>query len=136
MSTRREAMRFLVVGGITVCVDLAAYRLLLWAGMGLSLAKALGFTAGTVFAYFANKTFTFDRAPGGLRRFAIFCAVYGTTLLVNVGLNAAVVEVLGRSELGLGAAFLCATGTSATLNFIGMKHLVFRRSPAAVEPAA
>ncbi len=50
-----------------------------------------------------------------------------TTLAVNVAVNAGVVWLLGAGRLGLVAGFLVATGLSATLNFLGMKFLVFSR---------
>jgi putative flippase GtrA len=120
---RRELAVFLVVGLMTVLVDLAVYRTVLVAGMGsVALAKATGFLAGTLFAYFANKAWTFGHArpaPGSALRFVL---VYGATLLANVSVNASVLS------LGAGTmfAFLAATGVSAALNFAGMKFLVFR----------
>jgi putative flippase GtrA len=121
---RKELGRFLIVGSITVAIDLASYRLLLLLGVDISIAKGLGFAIGTVFAYFANRLWTFT-AEGGYRRFLVFCALYLTTLAINVGANDLVVWLLGRDELALAAAFLVATGISATLNFMGMKFLVF-----------
>jgi putative flippase GtrA len=56
----------------------------------------------------------------------MFMALYLTTLLINVGINSGVITALGDAELVLLLAFLAATGTSATLNFIGMRMIVFR----------
>ncbi len=120
---RRELAVFVVVGLLTVLVDLTVYRTTLAAGVGsVAAAKAAGFLAGTVFAYFANKAWTFGHArpaPGSALRFAL---VYGATLLANVSVNAGVLALGAGTML----AFLAATGVSATLNFAGMKFLVFR----------
>lgn len=128
---RRELARFLVVGSLTVLVDLIAYRSVLASGLAaVAAAKAAGFLAGTVFAYFANRAWTFghaDAAPGSALRFAL---VYCATLLANVAVNAAVLA----QGTGTTPAFLAATAVSAVLNFAGMKYLVFR-SPDSTEPA-
>lgn len=125
---RRELAVFLVVGSLTVLVDLLVYRGALAAGLGsVAVAKAAGFLCGTAFAYFANKAWTFGHnrvAAGSALRFVL---VYGMTLLANVAVNAAALS------LGAGAApaFLAATAVSAALNFAGMKFLVFRATASA-----
>lgn len=119
---RREAAIFLVVGSLTVLVDLVVYRGLLGTGvLGVDPAKGAGFLAGTVFSYFANRAFTFGR-PGSPLRFAL---VYGATLLANVGINSGALAMGAHQAI----AFLAATGVSAILNFAGMKLFVFGHSP-------
>jgi len=55
-----------------------------------------------------------------------FGLVYGTNLGVNVGANATVLLLLPLIyPWRLDLAFLIATGTSAALNFMGMKWLAF-----------
>jgi putative flippase GtrA len=121
-----QLRRFLMVGGTTVLVDLLTYAALLWAGMAVAPAKGIGFVTGTVYAYFANRSFTFA-THGSTARFTGFAVLYTVTLAVNVGVNSAVIE-LGAGSMFTAAAFLIATGTSATLNFLGMKFLIFRSS--------
>lgn len=124
---RRELPAFLVVGGTTVLVDYLSYRMLSFAGMQpVALAKALGFIAGTLFAYLANRYVTFlaHRQPvlGTLWRFGI---LYTLTLAVNVLLNDWLLRVLPPLAGPVTVAFVGATAASAALNFIGMKHFVF-----------
>ena len=90
------------------------------------VAKGIGFTTGTIFAYFANRLWTFAGAKGGRTVFAMFVGLYVSTLIINVGVNSGVIAFLGEEELFLTLAFLTATGASATLNFIGMRLIVFR----------
>ena len=125
MSTARQARRFLVVGTTTVGIDLASYSLCLALGLAIDPAKGIGFVTGTIFAYLANRHWTFS-PEGGLARMAVFALLYLSTLAINVGANAAIIWALGGGRVSLGAAFLVATGLSATLNFLGMKFLVFR----------
>jgi len=120
-----QASRFLVAGFTTVAIDFTVYRLLVLLSTQLDIAKALGFLAGTVFAYYANRLWTFA-APGGSRRFLAFLLLYLTTLVINTAANASVLALFDRSETVLILAFLFATAVSATMNFLGMKWIVFR----------
>jgi putative flippase GtrA len=122
-----ELGRFLIVGLTTVAIDFTVYRLLLATGLVVGLAKTAGFIAGTVFAYFANKKWTFGVQRTGVDAIeaARFAAVYAVSLAANVTTNGVVLHFLPSIVL----AFLVATGVSATMNFLGMKFLVFRETP-------
>jgi putative flippase GtrA len=125
---RRELAVFLVVGVTTVLIDYGTYRGLAWGGVAVDVAKATSFLIGTVFAYVANKAWTFGHtrhAPGSLWRFAL---LYALTLGANVLINATALRALADSLFAVQAAFLLATGTSAILNFLGMKFFVFQNA--------
>jgi putative flippase GtrA len=127
MRQRAVIGRFLVVGITAVLIDFGAYRGLLALGVDIDVSKAVGFVAGAVFGYVVNRDWTFQAAggPGVIIR---FIALYAASLLLNVGVNAAVLAILPAGELARAVAFLIATGASATSNFCGMKWLVFTRS--------
>ena len=55
----------------------------------------------------------------------IYCCLW-RDLGVNVGLNSSVLALLGYDQIDTILAFLVATAASATLNFLGMKFLVFK----------
>jgi putative flippase GtrA len=127
---KRELLLFLVIGSLTVLIDFLAYRGLVWGeSMGINTAKATGFLIGTVFAYFANRIWTFGKAEHAAGSAWRFIVLYAVTLGSNVLLNAAVLMLLGKSEWVIQLAFFMATGVSAVLNFIGMKWFVFTRKP-------
>jgi putative flippase GtrA len=92
---RRELAIFLVVGTLTVMIDFLTYRGLIWAQLlGVDSAKGLGFLIGTVFAYFANRFWTFGHkahAVGSAWRFII---LYSLTLTANVLVNAFLISCL------------------------------------------
>jgi putative flippase GtrA len=123
----RELSVFIIVGTLTVIVDFLAYRgIALSEIFGVELAKAFGFIIGTIFAYFANRFWTFAHKPkvsGSAWRFAI---LYSITLAINVLINSTSLTLLPQSNITMHAAFLLATGTSAALNFTGMKFYVFK----------
>lgn len=132
---KRELFRFLIVGSLTVLVDLIAYRGLLWFEiLNVDMAKGVGFIAGTVFAYFANRLWTFGghpHAPGSAGRFVV---LYAITLGANVLVNAVLLKQFAIHAYAISLAFLMATAISAAINFLGMKFFVFK-SPKSSEMA-
>lgn len=121
----RQLSRFLLVGATTVLVDFFAYSTLLAVSVPVDPAKAAGFLTGTLFAWFANRLWTFS-AAGGIGRFVRFLALYGATLTLNVLVNGAIHAALDGGEVAVATAFLVATAISASVNFAGMKYLVFK----------
>ena len=128
---KRELVIFLIVGASTVLVDFMTYRgLIQFQVMEVDMAKAAGFLVGTLFAYFANRFWSFGHnphVPGSVWRFS---ALYASTLGANVLTNALVLKLLADMAIAIQLAFLLATGVSACLNFLGMKLFVFKPIPA------
>ncbi len=124
---KREAFIFLFVGSATVLTDLVVYNLLLLSmAIGTNVAKGIGFVAGLLLSYVANKNLTFGHTshqPGSLGR---YLTIYAVTLSINVVVNAAMLEILTNWSHAITSAFMIATGASAALNFLGMKYFVFR----------
>jgi len=124
---KREFGIFLIVGSLTVLIDFCAYRSLVWLGVtGIEIAKTVGFLLGTLFAYFANRFWTFgdkSHVAGSLWRFA---TLYGVTLFANVLVNSLALILFVDAIASVHLAFLFATGISAALNFLGMKLFVFK----------
>ena len=128
---KRELAIFLIVGVSTVLVDFISYRGLIgFQVMEVDMAKAAGFLVGTLFAYFANRFWTFGHnphVPGSVWRFS---ALYASTLGANVLTTALVLKLLADMAIAIQLAFLLATVVSACLNFLGMKLFVFKPIPA------
>ncbi len=124
---KRELVIFMIVGASTVLVDFITYRGLIdFQVMEVDMAKATGFLVGTLFAYFANRFWTFGQKshkPGSAWRFS---ALYASTLGANVLINALALKLLADMASAFQLAFLLATGVSAALNFLGMKFFVFK----------
>jgi putative flippase GtrA len=124
---KRELLIFLIVGLLTVLVDFVSYHGLVGSALiPVNAAKAAAFLAGSLFAYFANRFWTFGHVAqrtGNAWRFAV---LYGATLSSNVLVNALVLTMLVGVEGSIQLAFLAATSVSACLNFLGMKLFVFK----------
>ena len=125
----RQARRFVVVGGLAAVLDYGSYRLLLLLDMPIDPAKAVGFVLGTTLSYLLNRSWTFE-AAGRAHVVGRFVALYATTLAVNVGVNAAGVRLLDGVTGRITIAWLVAQGVASTLNFLGMRYLVFAPRPA------
>jgi len=130
---KRELVIFLAVGLLTVAIDFLLYRGLIYLNLfgldSVNLAKGLSFIGGTIFAYFANRFWTFNQQTTGSGSVVRFSLVYLIGLLANIAINHLSIAWLSNfisiPEYTLLLAFLLATGVSATLNFIGMKFFVF-----------
>ena len=124
---KRELAIFLVVGTSTVLVDFISYRGLIgFQVMEVDMAKATGFLVGTLFAYFANRYLTFGNKSHFSNSVWRFSALYASTLVANVLINALLLNLLADVAFAIQFAFLLATGITACLNFLGMKLYVFR----------
>ncbi|MGH3485271.1 MAG: GtrA family protein [Nocardioidaceae bacterium] len=128
----RQARRFVVVGGLAALLDYGSYRLLLLADVAIDPAKAVGFVLGTTLSYLLNRSWTFG-AAGRAHVVGRFVALYATTLVVNVAVNAACVRLLDGVPGRITIAWLIAQGVASALNFAGMRYLVFPAPPAATE---
>jgi putative flippase GtrA len=98
--------------------------------MEVDMAKATGFLVGTLFAYFANRFWTYGHKPHVPGSAWQFSALYTSMLGANVLINALALRLLADVAAAIQLAFLLATGVSACLNFLGMKLFVFKPIPA------
>ena len=111
---------------MTALVDFISYRGLVWAQLlSVDSAKAAGFLIGTLCAYFANQRWTFERRVRSHQRLLRFMALYTVSLMVNIYVNARLLEMLQGLRAAVPIAFVIATCISACMNFIGMKFFVF-----------
>ncbi|MBF0508714.1 MAG: GtrA family protein [Deltaproteobacteria bacterium] len=135
----REMIRFIVSGCSAVATDMGSYYFLIRI-LSYSPAKAISFILGTIVAYLLGKYWTFEQPARSLGEVVRFLLLYLATLGVNVGVNELVLifypKIVAVTYLkmipitypkAVVVAFFMATGTSATLNFIGQKWWVFKR---------
>jgi putative flippase GtrA len=122
-----QLTRFVAVGAVSALVDFGVYHGLLALDVWVHGAKAIGFILGTTTAYLLNRRFTFATSDGGRKRFAGFVLLYGTTFVVNVGMNALMLAVLPQLSLRVSLAWLIAQGTATVINFVMLRMVVFRR---------
>ena len=119
---RKRILRFCVVGGISTGADYLLYRLLLNWGLGALPAKACSMFTVLLFAYFANKHWSFRAGGTGDRwevlRFAVCQAI-------NIAVNALVNHLLVTLTGSINLSFVIATGVAAAVNYLLQRYWVF-----------
>lgn len=118
---KKELLRFLVGGGSAVATDYLVYKILLYAGINMSVSKATSYVCGAVVGFVINKLWTFE-SKGFIRMEVVrYIILYMVSACVNAGVNRLVMFGFNIQML----AFLCATGVSTVVNFLGQKFFVF-----------
>lgn len=134
-STKQQLLRFIIAGCCAVGTDCLLYYILSQY-INFSIAKGISFLVGTIAAYILNKYYTFEQTTKSKKEIIKFFILYLSTLIANVGVNklsfiilpCILKFILNTNEYKIVKlfAFLCATGTSTILNFIGQKFWVFK----------
>lgn len=119
---QKELFRFVVAGVSAVATDLLTYILLL-NFLAVDISKGISFLLGTALSYLVNKFWTFEQKTKSFSEVLKFGVLYGLTLCINIYANKLVIDYTDMVLL----AFLCATGLSTVLNFIGQKWWVFKK---------
>ena len=118
----KEILKFLVGGGSAVVVD-ALFYAILKAYIDFSVAKAISYILGAFVGFIINKLWTFESKKFKAAEIYKYIILYACSALANTGVNKFVIWVIPSTVF----AFLCATGTSTVMNFLGQKFLVFRK---------
>lgn len=120
---KKEFIWFLIAGFSAVFTDLSTYyglKIIL----PIPLAKGFSFILGSIVAFIINKYKTFEKVEFSGLEILQFAALYTSTLAANVAVNFLVLVFFPK---WIFLAFLCATGTSTVLNYIGQKFWVFKK---------
>jgi putative flippase GtrA len=130
---KRELVLFSIIGLLTVAIDFFIYLSIIFLDiLPVSMAKTVGFLAGTLFAYFTNRFWTFSDVERISKSAVRFIIVYLFSLMANVMINKSILWLCIDVRFSFQLAFFIATSVSACLNFIGMKFFVFAE-PSKVE---
>lgn len=117
----KEMRRFLVGGGSAVLTDYLVYQLLLYAGWNLTLAKSVSYVCGAAIGYMINKFWTFQSKGYAGIEIVKYATLYAVSACANAVVNKGVVRIVHYEMAG----FICATGVSTVMNFLGQKFIVF-----------
>ena len=126
-------MRFGLVGGLGFVVDGAVLEAMIYVGMNPIAGRAVSFPVAVVATWLANRTFTFpDKIEQSRIREA---STYVAVQLVGGAANFAVYSALVHSVQVCAdwpiLALAFGAGAGLTINYLGSKHIVFRRGTAA-----
>ena len=88
------------------------------------LSKRVSFILGSIWAFLANKHYTFRSSVPARKEIIPFSLLYLSTYLANGWVHDMTWDISDIDWL----SFLTATATSTIINFLGQKFIVFRRS--------
>jgi putative flippase GtrA len=139
--SNKQLVKFGFIGVLAVLTDLGSY----WAFLNTlpenalpgmlgneALAKTLSFLCGLMVTYHLNKRWTWRRRDRNDRRFVKFLLTYGVSLVLNVGINTGMLQLLHHRAAFASVphkylvAFAVATGLCSGFNFMGQKFWIFR----------
>ena len=124
---KKEILRFLLIGSTAVVIDMFFYASFIYIAIPSSISKGISFISGALFAYFFNRKYTFINSSKNLMSLPPFILLYLSSLMMNIFTNELVLSFFNRSNYYLSIAFIVATAVSATINFFGMKYIVFKK---------
>jgi gtrA family protein len=119
---KQEILKFLVGGGTAVIVDFFTYKIFMMLGLERTIAKTLSFICGSIVGFIINKYWTFKSPKFQIKEILKYTVLYILTAFINSQVNKYALLLFGNEMF----AFLCATGVSTILNFLGQKFLIFR----------
>ena len=128
---KREASIFLIVGLLTVGIDFLTYRGLVdFQITNIAYAKGIGFLTGTIFAYFANRFWTFGHTNHSSKSIWRFIIIYTITLTTNILVNSFLIAWLPSQTKTLWDALLIATNyLEAHSPVLHNVNLIFNQLP-------
>tara|TARA_Y100001001_G_scaffold154994_1_gene170322 strand:- start:377 stop:811 length:435 start_codon:yes stop_codon:yes gene_type:complete len=120
-----EIIKFIVVGVLAVLIDGTTYALMVRAlGFEQGLSKRVSFILGSIWAFFANKRYTFNSPAPARKEIILFSILYITTYFVNGWIHDITWKISDMDWL----SFLTATAASTAINYLGQKFVVFHKS--------
>ena len=120
-----EIIKFIVVGVLAVLIDGTTYALMVRAlGFEQGLSKRVSFILGSIWAFFANKRYTFNSPAPARKEIILFSILYITTYFVNGWIHDITWKISDMDWL----SFLTATAASTAINYLGLKFVVFHKS--------
>ncbi len=121
-----QFIRFGIVGGLNTLVSLAIYYLLVFLGVNYIVSTVVGYVLSSVVGYVLNKIWVFKaKSVSTASSLVKYYIVYGSSLLLNMGLMYLWVDVMFISDKLAPLLTLCFT---IPFNFIFSKLWTFRQS--------
>jgi putative flippase GtrA len=125
-------MRFCCVGGLGFAIDFTVLKTVVHLGLNPIGARCVSFSVAVVATWLVNRAWTFKAhpTPGGgalIREFAGYLAVQSVGFAANFSVYSAMVIGIPALNGRLLPPAVAGTAVGMVLNYLGAKHLVFRR---------
>ena len=119
----KKFIKFNIVGVINTLVDLSAYTLLTYLGMGILPAQGISYVLGAANSYIFNSNWTFKDRSFSWIRILLFVVV----TLLGYALSVSILYFLQQQwKLEGFFAKLIALPFTTVFNFVGMRLFVFK----------
>lgn len=128
LQKRKHLILFLIIGIITVAIDYLVYIYLFHNFFRNSISKSIGFLSGTLFSFYANKKYNYKIEGKTFRYLSNYLLLYFGTMTLNVFVNKYLLIILSNHFYRIQISFLIATTISASINYLGMNFLVFKKN--------
>ena len=130
----RHAVKYGMVGVVSVLIDLTLFALLMELGVWYLAAKALSVVGATINGYTFNRRWTFRAGRHATTKLVRYLTVQGTGLLLALAILTTLVELAGVAPFAAGAM---AVPVVAAYCFLGNRVWTFGpHVPPAVTPYA
>jgi putative flippase GtrA len=125
-------MRFCCAGGLGFVIDFTVLKTVVHLGLNPIGARCVSFSVAVVATWLVNRAWTFKAhpTPGGgalIREFAGYLAVQSVGFAANFSVYTAMVVGIPALNGRLLPPAVAGTAVGMVVNYLGAKHLVFRR---------
>ena len=125
-------MRFCCAGGLGFVIDFTVLKTVVHLGLNPIGARCVSFSVAVVATWLVNRAWTFKAhsTPGGralIREFAGYLAVQSVGFAANFSVYTAMVIGIPALNGRLLPPAVAGTAVGLVVNYLGAKHLVFRR---------
>ena len=115
--------KFALTGVVGTVLDVTVFTIALGLTENSSISRALGYACGTLWSFLVNRSWVFESASG-MSRLIPFLMLYLATgaIAVTIQWGFGVAQV---PAIGVFVAYGLSLVVASTINFIGMRYLVF-----------
>jgi putative flippase GtrA len=128
-------VRFCVVGGLGFIVDFSVLKTVVYLGMSPIGGRGASFPVAVTATWLANRFWTFQHHQGAkrswLRELSTYFAVQSAGFAANFAVYTAMIWAIPALHGRLLPPMVAGTAAGLVINYLGAKHIVFRRGAGA-----
>ncbi len=121
-----QLIKFAVTGMAGTIVDFAVFTISVGFTDNSAISRAFGYACGTLWAFFINRSWVFN-STSGFSRLIPFLLLYIVSGTVAVFTQWGF-ELFEIPNLGVFVAYGLSLVVASTINFLGMRYLVFKKA--------